>query len=1231
MSVLAWQAQHPDQRLLETEATLVFGDISGFTPLVEQRSAMGRRGGEEVTDLLNLVFTDLLSIAREEGGDVLKFGGDAFLLMFGGEGGEARAAVAAIDMQDALSQLAVPGLSMSMGLATGPVELHLAGDRHRELVVTGKALAGALTAETEARSGEVVVGHESRGDLPVGVLDPETHPLLDLADDLEVPRTEASLDEVNLDLADYVPEALRPHLTLGGAMGEHRQATVGFLHIAVEPDEAERTSSAVGETMSLVQESAARHEVTFLGSDVDLAGCKVILVAGAPVATSREEERVLRTLHRVMEEAGPLPLRAGVARGVVFAADVGAPFRHGYTVIGDTVNLAARLMGAAGERQLLTTKRVIDLSPTRFRITQLQPIRLKGKLKPVSALAVGPITGVDRESRAAKLPLVGRDDELRMIRRAITDVRLGLGSALEVVGEAGIGKTRILSEARDLAGTLDSYTLVCEEYEVNTPYYMAGHLVRGMLGLQPDTPSSVVESRVEEVVAEHAPELEPWMPLIGVPLGIEIPDTPTTAEIDASFRTSRMHEKVEQFLAAVHPGPAVVIVEDAHWIDPASAGVLARLVEAAESRPWLVLVGRRGDGTWVSSPRATVLHIEPLGSAEIGELLRLAAREHPVSDHDLNRVAERCAGHPLFALELLEGYEEGELPDSIEAKIAERIDRLDPRDRQILRYAAVLGGTFTLDLLAEALPSMAQAVEDSETWRRLGDFLEVSIIGTVTFRHDLIRAAAYRGLPYRFRREVHGVVVDALERRLRRRPERHASLLALHHSQAENWEATWRFALMAAERARDRFATAEAAELYLLALRAADHLTELDSREVMEAAESLGEMAGLAGRPEVAVEGYERAEQLAPEGTVDAARLLRRKGALQINQGDYPTAVALLEEGMAAVEANESHEAVVERIELMLAMAGAYYRMGEFQTCADMCRRAVAEADRIDHRSGLAHGGFLMILTNLALGHDDPRDYGGEALQIYEELGDLVGQGNVWNNMGMAAYYRGDWDSALEAWERSREARTRAGDAAGAATSINNLGEVFSDRGDLDRAEDMFRDSLRAYQAAGFPTGVALATSNLGRVESRRGQRQKAVGLLEEARSLFAELGAQAFVAETQYRIAEAHAFGGWFEEAISALTGIPDGIEVLGLVAGIERLRGVAAWHAGDRVTAETHLMASVAAAEEANVPYEGALSQDLLAKLSGESAMQHAADEILSDLGAGSAARLPVPRSER
>ncbi|HUG74877.1 MAG TPA: tetratricopeptide repeat protein [Acidimicrobiia bacterium] len=1228
-SVLAWQAQHPDQRMLQTEATLLVGDITGFTPLVEQRSAIGREGGEEITGIVNRVFTDLLSIAREEGGDVLKFGGDAFLLMFGGDGCEERAAVAALDMQEALTELAISGISMSMGLDSGPVELHLAGDRHRELVVLGEALMGALAAEKKAEAGEVVAGPVARANLPDGVVDSATHCLVEVPDTDEIPLTESFLGETNIDLADYVPESLRPHLTVGGSLGEHRQATIGFLHVAVDPaDDVETTSAKLHETMSLVQESAARHEVTFLGSDVDPAGCKVILVAGAPTATRREEERVLRTLHRVIEHGAPLPMRAGVARGVVFAADLGAPFRHSYTVIGDTVNLAARLMGAADEGQLLTTMRVLDRSPTRFRLTQLDPIPLKGKKEPVAAVAVGPITGVDPRDRVSSVPLVGRMQERQVIRDAISDVQAGKGSVVEVVGDAGIGKSRLLYEARDLAGSLDTFTLVCEQYEVNTPYYMAGHLIRGVLGQKPDTPSAEVALRLEEVITEHGPDLEPWMPLIGIPLGIDIPDTPITAEIDPAFRIPRMHEKVEQLLAAAHESSAVIVVEDAHWIDPASAGVLARLVEATASQPWLILVGRRPEGTWVSSPQATVMQLEPLGSDDIGELLRLAAREHPVSDHDLARLADRSAGHPLFALELLEGWEEGDLPDSIEAVIAERIDRLDPRDRQILRYAAVLGSSFTLDLLAEALPAMAHAVEDTETWQRLADFLDLSIPGSVTFRHDLIRAAAYKGLPYRLRREVHGIVAGALERRARRRPERHASLLALHHSEAENWEAAWRFALIAAERARKSFATAEATELYLSALRASDHLAGIDAREVLAAAEALGEMAGLAGKPEVALQAFKRAQQLTPAGSIDAVRLLRRKGALQRDQGDYPSAVALMEKGLTALDSDETAEAAAERVELMLALVGTLYRLGDFQAASDWCRRALSEAQRIDHRSGLAHGAFLMIIINLALGYDDPRDYGAEALQIYEDLGDLVGQGKVWNNLGMAAYYRGDWNSTVEAWERSRDTQTRAGDAAGAATSVNNLGEVFSDRGDLDRAEEMFRDALRAYEAAGFPTGVALATSNLARVEARRGRRRTAVEMLEQAKTLFAELGEQAFVTETQLRIAEAHAFGGAFAEAQSALAEISTSSGVPGLEACIDRIRGVTAWHAGDHAAAESLLTSSVTSATEAAIPYERALSQDLLAKLSGDDATQRAADETLGDLGAMGAPRPPIPQ---
>src|SRR5439155_15331874 len=181
---------------------------------------------------------------------------------------------------------------------------------------------------------------------------------------------------------------------------------------------------------------------TFLGSDIDKDGGKLILVAGTPKATENDDERMLRALRRVADVDLPLPVRIGVHRGPVFAGDVGPPYRRTYTVMGDTVNLAARLMAAAEPGQILTTAAVLDHSRG-FEAEPLPPLQVKGKRAPVSAFSVGRAVsrGRRRGHGAAdryRLPLVGRDSELALIDGLLDSARDGRGGVVVIVGPAGI-------------------------------------------------------------------------------------------------------------------------------------------------------------------------------------------------------------------------------------------------------------------------------------------------------------------------------------------------------------------------------------------------------------------------------------------------------------------------------------------------------------------------------------------------------------------------------------------------------------------------------------------------------------------------------------------------------------------------------------------------------------------------------------------------------------------------
>ena len=394
------------------DATMVFGDVSGFTKMSERLARHGKVGAEEIADAINTCFEELLGVANRAGGSLLKFGGDALLLLFDGEGHAVRAAQAAIGMRARLRDVGRLSTSagkvvlrISIGVHTGSFNFFLVGGSHRELVVTGPGVTATVDAEGTATAGEIVMSAATASAPPPGCRGPARGGGY-LLRNPTVPLSEVPIQILEMDdheVSPYVPSAIREHLLGGGADPVHRTATVSFLHFdgtdeIVKSEGPEHCAALLDATVRRVQQIAESYEVTFLGTDVDHDGGKIILVSGAPRRVGDDEERILMALREVVDSDLPLPLRIGVNTGPVFVGDVGPSYRRTFTVMGDTVNLAARLMAKASPGQVLATQEVLDRSLRSFVTDPLPPFMVKGKRRPVTAFAIGDATRTARRS-----------------------------------------------------------------------------------------------------------------------------------------------------------------------------------------------------------------------------------------------------------------------------------------------------------------------------------------------------------------------------------------------------------------------------------------------------------------------------------------------------------------------------------------------------------------------------------------------------------------------------------------------------------------------------------------------------------------------------------------------------------------------------------------------------------------------------------------------------------------
>jgi tetratricopeptide (TPR) repeat protein len=304
-------------------------------------------------------------------------------------------------------------------------------------------------------------------------------------------------------------------------------------------------------------------------------------------------------------------------------------------------------------------------------------------------------------------------------------------------------------------------------------------------------------------------------------------------------------------------------------------------------------------------------------------------------------------------------------------------------------------------------------------------------------------------------------------------------------------------------------------------------------------------------------------------------------------------------------------------------------RQGELRDAIEWCTRVVGEADLAEHQESVAHAYYLLHLAHTSLRSPERAAFRGLALPIYEDLGDLLGQANVLNNLGIDAYYEGRWQEALDLYARSQAARERIGDVVGAAQIANNIGEVKSDQGYLSTAAELFEEARSVFEAAGHRMLATLATSNLGRAAAREGKLDAALKTLEGALSDFEQIRAAGFVLETKTRLAELAVLAREPEKALAladeTLTAIEETESGAPLRASLHRIRAYALAQQGDAGSAEA-LRWSLELARKAEETYEAALTLEAAGRLTGDEAAAAESRALLARLGVVATPYVPV-----
>lgn len=813
-AMLSWLETDSGEHALsaDLEAVVLFCDISGFTTMANELVALGSRGLEELSSTVNSAFNAWIRAVHGRDGTVAMFIGDALVAMWRVDGvGEYDAAIdAATRAANAISSASQRSVTADVkcGIGVGPAQisvLEIATDR-REVVLQGEALRSATAACDDGRGG------------PVRVYDHRSATVVAASQPIRPPDPKW--------MAEFVQPAIRDRLFAGQFdwLGELRWISVMMIGF---PESAER--EALQRAISTVTPLIPALEGHLFAVHVDDKGAFVVVAFGAPVAFDDPANRAVAAslmAHEALEQAG-ITHSIGVATGRALCGPVGNRDRRTYSVHGDVVNIASRLMSQRDG--VIIDAATAHAASAYFVLEDRQRLVLKGIGEPVEAGR--PVARASRPVPTAS-ELVGRPAERAEIDSLI---REGGTRTLVIEGEAGIGKSALAAYAASIAHPL-ARVIVGKASALGgqEPYGVWIDAIRS--GFEPGEFSAAVSE-----LAEEAPEARPRTALLNA-LSSEIPsDETATSELSGSVRAENIRTMFKSvFARIVGDEPTLLILEDGHWFDSASWALISVIREIPSVRLLLTLRPMRDPpfelASVISRPGTHHVELSDLPVDAIEALIKARLNVTHVSPAVIERVAEGGTANPLFAEQLVFGLlESGHLEitsshaliglpgfaeatavtNTVESLLSSRIDSAPPPAQLTLKVASVIGRDFGSTMLEGVHPLPDRADVPVE----LVDLSERRLIREVVphpdrsyeFWHALIHDVAYQMIPPDIRRTLHNDVAGWFELNERGVPP---GVLAHHYSQAENWPSAASYLLEAAESAQANYSSAETAKYY---------------------------------------------------------------------------------------------------------------------------------------------------------------------------------------------------------------------------------------------------------------------------------------------------------------------------------------------------------------------------------------------------------------------------------
>lgn len=1102
----------------EFKAATLFVDISGFTSLTETFLMHHREGAEALTNVLRQIFSPQIEVLTQRGGFIPFFAGDAFLAIFpyddpesGNKDAPVHALKTAFEIQnyfryDGTHRLintrhGTFGFGVKIGLSFGDVSWGIPGEPgHYAFYFRGEAIEGCARAQERAATGEIVADRTILDFWETDVIqealdEPNYARLLEenassLA--LHPPEFNATLEEIQ----QFIPEQI-VHLTVN----EFREVCTIFISFEA-PEETELFHQFIVET-----DRRIRHYGGYLNQiDIGDKGCLLVILFGAPIAYENNLLRAAGFVQQMVNDDVLVQWRAGMTYGLLWAGIRGGSGRSEYGVVGNEINLAARLAMTAEWNQVIVTDLVYRHLKDAYLFYALGKKKIKGKSEPASLYLFNHrYDSVDFHDYQGNI--IGRAEEINHLEQIAHDVFQNKRAQLVYIhGDVGVGKTRLIFEMRrKILYRYFPQTFYCSADEIQqTSLNPFKRFLRSYFSLKPDQSEEENKEaffREYEYLLSQLPDAHPdsdeireelkrTRTILGAMTDLYWSNS-LYEQLEPKLRFENMLHAFKNLLkAAALIRPVILHLEDAQWLDDDSLKLLDVLSHGLETYPILFVCTSRykDDGSRTRIPLGQEV---PSVDIDLDKLSFDAVLEMAQSYLNATIVPEvaqflvaKTDGNPFFVEQLLQDLRERnaftptndgtkldlerktfkveELPTTINTLLLSRLDRLAYEVKQVVRSASVLGSQFQYSVLQAMLPehsnlqSLVHKAEEQQIWFDQND-------GSFQFKHALLRDAAYAMQLKSNIRKKHRSAASAIKQVHANDLAAHYVELAFHSDKGERYDEAVKWYQLAGEQAASRYANSEALtylDRALSLLRTVDKEREFDIRLVRE------EILGTLGERQAQENELAQLLKLAEHASniKKLAVVAYRQAKFSEVTGEYQNALQHAEKAAAvAKQTHDTHHMVASYI----LRGKLFYRLGDYAQAHLWLKEGLAQAQINEMDSfeadSLRQIGIVFVDENRL---EEAKKHYEYALSIYRDVGDKMGMG----------------------------------------TTLNNMGVVYWNSADLLQAQTYYNEAMTIYNEIGNRRGKNMVRMNLGLLISKYGRFSEAISYFEQASTELTEI-----------------------------------------------------------------------------------------------------------------------------